>query len=212
MRITSALLAVACLTACGGGAKATAAATNASFASYDAGAVPGGPGAKASYGLGHAAADSAIAAMNQDIGQDGAELPAGSGTVARGVVVYAAQCAQCHGANGEGLPTFPQLVGRDSAGAPTPEFQFATVNKTQTIGNYWPYATTVFDYIKRAMPFAAPGSMTDDDVYAVTAYLLSANAIIPDTTTLNAAVLRAVRMPARDHFVPDNRKPTATAK
>jgi cytochrome c len=212
MRLTSAVLAVACLTACGGGAKATADATNASFASYDAGAVPGGPGAKASYGLGHAAADSAIAAMNQDIGQDGAELPAGSGTVARGVVVYAAQCAQCHGANGEGLPTFPRLVGRDSAGAPTPEFQFATTNKTKTIGNYWPHATTVFDYIKRAMPFAAPGSMTDDDVYAVTAYLLSANGIIPDTSTLNAAALRAVRMPARDKFVPDNRKPTAAAK
>ena len=212
MRLTSAVLAVACLTACGGGAKATADATNASFASYDAGAVPGGPGAKASYGLGHAAADSAIAAMNQDIGQDGAELPAGSGTVARGVVVYAAQCAQCHGANGEGLPTFPRLVGRDSAGAPTPEFQFATTNKTKTIGNYWPHATTVFDYIKRAMPFAAPGSMTDDDVYAVTAYLLSANGIIPDTSTLSAAALRAVRMPARDKFVPDNRKPTAAAK
>jgi mono/diheme cytochrome c family protein len=212
MRLTSAVLAVACLTACGGGAKATADATNASFASYDAGAVPGGPGAKASYGLGHAAADSAIAAMNQDIGQDGAELPAGSGTVARGVVVYAAQCAQCHGANGEGLPTFPRLVGRDSAGAPKPEFQFATTNKTKTIGNYWPHATTVFDYIKRAMPFAAPGSMTDDDVYAVTAYLLSANGIIPDTSTLNAAALRAVRMPARDKFVPDNRKPTAAAK
>ncbi len=212
MRIAAALVTMVCLAACGGGANTTADATNASFASYDAGAVPGGPGAKASYGLGHAAADSAIAAMNQDIGQDGTELPPGSGTVARGVVVYAAQCAQCHGANGEGLPTFPKLVGRDSAGAPTPEFQFATTNKTKTIGNYWPHATTVFDYIKRAMPFAAPGSMTDDDVYAVTAYLLSANAIIPDTTTLNAATLRAVRMPARDKFVPDNRKPTAAAK
>ncbi len=187
-------------------------ATNSSFASYDAGAVPGGPGAKQSYALGHAAADSAIAAMNQDIGPDGAELPAGRGTVARGVVVYAAQCSQCHGAKGEGLPTFPKLVGRDSAGAPKPEFQFATTNKTKTIGNYWPYATTLFDYIKRAMPFATPGSMSDDDVYAVTAYLLSTNAIIPDTVTLDATSLRAVRMPARDHFVPDNRQPTATTK
>lgn len=187
-------------------------ATNASFASYDAGAVPGGPGAKQSYALGHAAADSAIAAMNQDIGQDGAELPAGSGSVARGAVVYAAQCSQCHGAKGEGLPTFPKLVGRDSAGAPKPEFQFATTNKTKTIGNYWPHATTLFDYIKRAMPFATPGSMTDDDVYAVTAYLLSANAIIADTVTLDAATLRAVRMPARDKFVPDNRKPNAVLK
>jgi cytochrome c len=211
-RTAAALVTVACLAACGGGSNAAADATNASFASYDAGAVPGGPGAKASYGLGHAAADSAIAAMNQDIGQDGAELPAGSGTVARGVVVYAAQCSQCHGAKGEGLPTFPKLVGRDSTGAPEPEFQFATTNKTKTIGNYWPHATTVFDYIKRAMPFAAPGSMSDDDVYAVTAYLLSANAIIPDTVTLDAAALRAVRMPARDKFVSDNRKPNAAAR
>ncbi|WP_411279280.1 c-type cytochrome [Gemmatimonas sp.] len=188
------------------------ASSNASFSSYDAGVVPGGPGAKQLYALGHAAADSTIALMNRDVGSDGLELPEGSGTVARGTVVYAAQCSQCHGAKGEGLPTFPKLVGRDSAGAPTPEFQFATTNKTKTIGNYWPYATTLFDYIKRAMPFATPGTMTDDDVYAVTAYLLSANAVIPDTVTLNATTLRAVRMPARDHFVPDNRQPTVTTK
>ncbi|QJR38299.1 cytochrome c [Gemmatimonas groenlandica] len=205
------LVAVA-LSACSPSPNDRTDATNASFASYDAGAVPGGPGSKQSYALGHLAADSAIAAMNQDIGPDGVELPAGRGSVQRGAVVYAAQCSQCHGAKGEGLPTFPKLVGRDSAGAPTPEFQFATKNKTKTIGNYWPYATTLFDYIKRAMPFATPGSMTDDDVYAVTAFLLSANAVIPDTTTLDAVALRAIRMPARDHFVPDNRKPTATTK
>lgn len=198
--------------ACGRASGTSDDATNASFASYDAGAVPGGPGAKQSYALGRPAVDSAIAAMNQDVGQDGVELPTGRGSVARGVVVYAAQCSQCHGARGEGLPSFPKLVGRDSAGSLKPEFQFATTNKTKTIGNYWPYATTLFDYIKRAMPFATPGSMTDDDVYAVTAYLLSANAIIPDTSTLDAATLRAVRMPARDHFVPDNRKPAATTK
>ncbi len=188
------------------------ASSNASFTSYDAGAVPGGPGAGQLYALGHPAADSVIAVMNQDVGSDGLELPDGNGSVTRGAVVYAAQCAQCHGPKGEGLPTFPRLVGRDSAGSPKPEFQFATTNKTKTIGNYWPYATTLFDYIKRAMPFATPGSMTNDDVYAVTAYLLSANAIIPDTVTLNAGTLRTVRMPARDHFVPDNRKPTGTTK
>ena len=188
------------------------ASSNASFTLYDGGAVPGGPGAKRLYALGHPAADSAIARMNHDVGADGLELPTGSGSVSRGVVVYAAQCAQCHGANGEGLPTFPKLVGRDSVGAPAPEFQFATSSKTKTVGNYWPYATTLFDYIKRAMPFATPGSMSNDDVYAVTAYLLSANAIIADTVTLDAATLRAVRMPARDHFVPDNRKPNASTK
>lgn len=209
-------LAAVGLSACSGSSNtrndAMDASANASFSSYDAGAVRGGPGSGQLYALGHPAADSAIAAMNLDVGPDGLELPNGSGSVSRGVVVYAAQCAQCHGAKGEGMPNFPKLVGRDSAGAPTPEFQFATMGKTKTIGNYWPYATTVFDYIKRAMPFATPGSMTDDDVYAVTAYLLSANAIIADTVTLNAASLRAVRMPARDHFVPDNRKPTGTTK
>lgn len=212
MRMSVIVVMAVVLAACGRGSGTSGDATNASFASYDAGAVPGGPGAKQSYALGHPAADSAIAAMNLDVGQDGVELPLGRGSVARGAVVYAAQCSQCHGTRGEGLPTFPKLVGRDSVGAPTPEFQFATANKTKTIGNYWPYATTLFDYIKRAMPFATPGSMTDDDVYAVTAFLLSANAIIPDTTTLDAATLRAVRMPARDHFVPDNRQPAATAK
>ena len=213
MRIAAAVVLTAlALSACGGTSSSKADVNNASFASYDAGAVPGGPGAKRSYGLGHAAADSAIVAMNQDIGSDGVELPTGSGSVVRGAAVYAAQCSVCHGAKGEGLPTFPKLVGRDSAGSTRPEFQFSTSSKTKTIGNYWPYATTLFDYIKRAMPFATPGSMTDDDVYAVTAYLLSANAIIADTVTLDAASLRAVRMPARDRFVPDNRKPAANGR
>lgn len=178
-------------------------ATNSSFASYDAGAVPGGPGAKQSYALGHAAADSAIAAMNQDIGPDGAELPAGRGTVARGVVVYAAQCSQCHGAKGEGLPTFPKLVGRDSAGAPKPEFQFATTNKTKTIGNYWPYATTLFDYVRRSMPIDKPLSLTSDEVYAVSAYVLFVNGIVGEDTQMNARSLPQVKMPNRDGFISD---------
>lgn len=204
--------AVVALAACSGG-NAPKDATNASFAGYDAGAVPGGPGATQHFALGRAADDSAVAAMNKDVGSDGLELPAGHGSVAEGAVVYAAQCAACHGAKGEGLPSFPRLVGRDSAAsAAAPEFQFATSSKTKTIGNYWPHATTVFDYIKRAMPLAAPGSMTDDQVYAVTAYLLAANKVIADTVTLDAATLRAVRMPARDKFVPDNRSPNAAIK
>ncbi|HYW30147.1 MAG TPA: cytochrome c [Gemmatimonas sp.] len=205
-------LLMACSTPSEKSSSAKTASSNASFASYDAGAVPGGPGTNRRYALGKAAPDSSIAVMNRDIGSDGLELPSGSGSAVRGAVVYAAQCAQCHGANGEGMPTFPKLVSRDSAGAPKPDFQFATVNTTKTIGNYWPHATTLFDYIRRAMPFATPGSMSDDDVYAVTAYLLAANGIIADTATLDAVSLRVVRMPARDHFVPDNRAPNRVAK
>jgi len=176
---------------------------------YDAGAVAGGPGATQRYALGHSATDSVLGRMNQDVGQDGRELPPGSGTVVEGAALYAAQCANCHGKSGEGIPpTYPALVSVDPKAG---EFAFATNTKlVKTIGNYWPYATTVFDYIKRAMPLAAPGSLTDHDVYALTAYLLAANAIIPDTTALDADALRAVRMPARDRFVQDNRKPNAS--
>ena len=184
---------------------------NASFATYDAGAVPGGPGASNRYALGHTVVDSQLTAMNHDIGADGAELPAGRGTVAEGATLYAAQCAQCHGQKGEGMPpAFPRLLGRD----PKAEgFGFANDPKLpHTIGNYWPYATTLFDYIKRAMPLAAPGSLTDDQVYAVSAFLLAAENVIADSVTLDAASLRNVRMPYRDRFVPDDRKPGTVAK
>jgi cytochrome c len=183
-------------------------AAPATFASYDAGAVPGGPGAAKSYALGHPPNDSALRAMNVDVGPDGAELPAGHGSVAEGALLFAAQCASCHGKAGEGIaPAYPALVGRD----PKAEgFPFAREpGLTRTIGNYWPYATTVFDYVKRAMPLATPGTLTDDQTYALTAYLLAANAIIPDTSTLDATRLRAVKMPYRDNFVPDDRTPNA---
>ncbi len=168
------------------------------------------------YGLGHAAADSTVARMNLDVGPDGAELPAGRGTVAEGAVLFAAQCAQCHGANGEGmpaappLPAYPALIGRD----PKAEgFNFANDPKAgHTIGNYWPYATTLFDYIKRAMPLFTPGTLTDDQAYALSAYLLAANKVIADSATLDAAALRAVKMPYQDRFVPDDRKPGGGVK
>lgn len=159
------------------------------------------------YSLGRAPRAADLRAMDRDIGADGAELPPGRGTVAEGRVLYAAQCAMCHGPKGEGIaPAFPALTGRD----PRAEgFAFASDPKlVHTIGNYWPHATTLFDYIRRAMPLTAPGSLTDDQVYALSAYLLAADDIIPDTTTLDAARLRAVRMPYRDRFVPDDRRPT----
>lgn len=185
-RITAALAAL-CLGACGGRAD-----------SADA--------APARYGIGTAATDSLVAAMNTDISPSGAELPAGKGSVAEGSALYKAQCAQCHGANGEGMaPAFPQLTGRPAAAE---GFKFATDLKLpHTIGNYWSHATTLFDYIKRAMPHAAPGSLTDDQVYALTAYLLAADSVIAADATLDAAALRAVKMPYADRFVPDDRRP-----
>lgn len=156
------------------------------------------------YGLGTAPTPASLAAWNRDVGPEGAELPAGRGSVAEGRALFSVHCASCHAANGEGMaPAYPQLVGRPAAGE---SFDFASnADIPRTVGNYWPHATTLFDYIRRAMPFLAPGSLSDDQTYALTAYLLAANGVIPDSTTLDAAALRAVRMPARDRFVLDDR-------
>lgn len=165
----------------------------------------------ARYSLGHAVDATQLATMDHDIGADGAELPAGHGSVAEGAALFATTCAACHGKAGEGMaPAFPQLIGRDPRAE---QFVFANDPKLpHTIGNYWPHATTLFDYIRRAMPLLAPGSLTDDQVYAVSAYLLAANKIIPDTAVLDAAALRLVRMPYRDRFVPDDRQGGSVVK
>jgi cytochrome c len=157
------------------------------------------------YGLGRAATAREIAARDIDAGPDGAGLPPGSGTVAEGQLVFAQKCASCHGAKGEGmLPMYPRLVGRDPVAE---RFVFgSTPGLPRTIGNYWPYATTVFDYVRRAMPLTTPGSLTNDEVYAVTAYLLAANDVIPPDTRLDSTKLKAVRMPYVSRFVPDNRR------
>ena len=103
-------------------------------------------------------------------------------------------------------PVYPLLISRDPRGE---DFDFASdPSIPRSIGNYWSHATTLYDYIRRAMPLFTPGSLSADETYAVVAYLLAANAVIPDTATLDAAALRAVRMPARDRFVPDDRSPT----
>jgi len=123
-----------------------------------------------------------------------------------------AQCASCHGAKGEGTPgnpPNPPLVGRE----PREGFPFGNDPKlVRTVGNYWPEATTLFDYIKRAMPLTAPGVLTDDEVYSLTAYLLVANEILPAGATLDSASLVAVKMPAKGRFVPDNRRGGAEVK
>jgi cytochrome c len=155
------------------------------------------------FGLGRAATPAEVASLDIDVSPNGAGLPAGSGTPEQGATVFAASCASCHGKNGEGTPPlYPQLVG-----GPKGAFNFATDFKIpRTIGNYWPYATTVFDYVRRAMPLTAPGSLTPDQTYAVTAYLLSREGLLPAGATLDARSLPAIQMPARSHFVPDDRR------
>ena len=155
------------------------------------------------FGLGRAANPAELATLDIDVSPNGTGLPPGSGTPEQGATVFAATCATCHGVNGEGKPPlYPQLVG-----GPRGTFNFATDFKIpRTIGNYWPYATTVFDYIRRAMPLTAPGSLTPDQTYAVTAYLLNREGLLPAGATLDARSLPAIQMPARSHFVPDDRR------
>lgn len=160
------------------------------------------------FGLGRTPTAAEIAAENIDVMPNGEGLPAGSGNASQGAPVYAATCASCHGANGEGIPPYPQLTG-----GPKGTFDFASDYKIpRTIGNYWPYATSLYDYIRRAMPLTAPGSLTADQTYAVTAYLLSREGIIPDSATLDAKALAAIEMPARSHFVLDDRRGSTGGK
>jgi mono/diheme cytochrome c family protein len=159
------------------------------------------------FGIGRTPARAEMAAWDTDIGPEGAELPSGRGGAKDGGAIYRAQCASCHGMNGEGVaPFYPALIGRDSRGE---DFDFASDPRIErTIGNYWSHATTLYDYIRRAMPYYTPGSLSADETYAVTAYLLAANRVIAEDAVLDAAALRAVEMPARGRFVPDDRSPT----
>jgi len=132
---------------------------------------------------------------------DGRGLPPGSGTAAKGAQVYAQSCTACHGDQLQGNPQ--KGIGGDRliGGRGT----LATKTPIKTVESYWPFATTLFDYIKRAMPFSAPGSLSDDDVYSVVAYILSQAKIIQPTDTMNATTLATVAMPNRDGFEPDPR-------
>jgi cytochrome c len=151
------------------------------------------------YGLGKPATASAIAPWNIDVSPDGAGLPKGSGSVAAGQAIYAAQCAACHGARGEGKPADALVGGQGTLKNDRP---------VKTIGSFWPYATTVYDFVYRAMPYNAPQSLKPDEVYAVTAYLLHLNGIVPADAVLDAQSLPKVRMPNRDGFVADTRPDT----
>ena len=156
------------------------------------------------FGFGAAATEEEIRAWDFDVMPDGTGLPPGSGRVAEGAIVYRERCVACHGETGTEGPN-DLLVGRE----PRDGFPFAEsprLREMRTIGNYWPYATTIFDYINRAMPQNAPSSLTADQVYAVTAFLLYRNEIIPEDAVMSSETLPAVVMPARDRFVPDDRR------
>jgi cytochrome c len=123
---------------------------------------------------------------------NGDGLPRGSGDAAAGAEIYAVKCVACHGAEGSGGPN-DRLVGGHGT--------LTELAQVRTVGSFWPYASTVFDYIRRAMPFQAPQSLTNDEVYALTAYLLAANGIIDESEVMDARTLARVRMPNRDGFV-----------
>jgi cytochrome c len=153
-------------------------------------------------GIGRAATPEEITKIDIDVMPDGRGLPAGRGTAAEGAKVYAAKCASCHGKSGEGA-TADRLVATDSG----KNFDFALNGKlVRAVGNYWPYATTLYDYTYRAMPFMQPGTLTPDETYSLVAYILALNKVIPEDAVMDATTLPAVKMPARDRFVVDNRK------
>lgn len=154
------------------------------------------------FGFGSAADAGRIAAWDIDIGPEGEGLPAGRGSVERGEALYRNQCVQCHGSRGEGAD-YEALAGR----APGDRFDFSEDRSTPiTVGSYWPYATTLYDYIYRAMPQAAPGTLPPDDVYSLTAFVLHLNGILEPGDALDRESLPRIVMPSRDRFVRDDRR------
>jgi S-disulfanyl-L-cysteine oxidoreductase SoxD len=148
------------------------------------------------FGVGRPASAEEVRDLGAAIGPDGSGLPEGSGTVAAGRDVFVAQCARCHGPTGQG-DVGPTLVGGQGT--------LRTARPLKTVGSFWPYATTLWDYINRAMPFDKPGLLKPSEVYAVAAYILNLNGIIADTDVMDAKSLPKVKMPNRDGFVADPR-------
>ncbi len=148
------------------------------------------------YGLGKPATEADIKAWDIDIAPNGVGLPYGRGTVQQGATLYAVKCAACHGPTGTEGPN-DRLVGGQGS--------LATDHPIKTIGSYWPYVTTLYDYIFRAMPFTAPQSLTPDEVYSLVAWLLHQNGIIEKDAVMDARTLPTIRMPNRDGFISDLR-------
>jgi len=149
--------------------------------------------AQQSPNLGKAISVEDLASWDISIGPDGAGLPSGSGTVKQGEAVFVAKCQACHGEKGAGTPNDRLVGGQGSLPGDKPP--------VKTVGSYWPYATTLFDYIRRAMPFNESKSLTSDEVYGVVAYLLNLNGVVPEGETMDAQTLPKVTMPNREGFV-----------
>ena len=144
------------------------------------------------YAVGRAPTPEEVKALDISVAPDGTGLPDGSGTVAQGKEVYASKCAKCHGGQGQGGDDAPLVGGQGTLRSAKP---------LKTVGSYWPYATTLFDYIRRAMPLNQSKSLSNDEVYAAAAFLLNLNGIIPDDAVMNGQTLPKVMMPNRDGFV-----------
>ncbi len=186
------------LASCSSGERAPPSASTASGS--DAAGVAGTAGdlpvnAPNLFGFGNEASEARIAMWDIDVRPDGTGLPPGSGTVAEGRDVYKLQWGDCHGPTGTEGPN-DRLVGTEP---------WVDYPSGRAIGNYWPYATTLYDYIRKAMPQLTPGSLTENEVYAVIAYLLYLNELVPEDAVMNAETLPRVEMPARDRFVVDDR-------
>lgn len=155
------------------------------------------------FGLGHPASEVEIAAWDIDVRPDGLGLPPGQGSVADGEVIYTERCAVCHGDFGEGVGRWPVLAGGQDT--------LTRARPVKTIGSYWPFLSTVFDYVHRAMPFGDAQSLTADETYAVTAYLLYLNDIVTDEDfTLSSETFTEIDLPNEGNFVDDPRPDTAT--
>jgi S-disulfanyl-L-cysteine oxidoreductase SoxD len=153
-------------------------------------------GSRDQLGVGRPPTADELKAIDIEVLPDGRGLPAGSGTAERGKTVYANRCVSCHGATGKEGPQDVLVGGQGTLASGKP---------LKTVGSYWPYATTLWDYINRAMPFDHPGTLPPDDVYATTAYLLYLNAIVGERDVMDATTLPRVQMPNRNGFVPDAR-------
>ena len=138
-----------------------------------------------------------LAAWDISIGPDGAGLPPGSGTAKQGEAVFTAKCQACHGAKGAGQPNDRLVGGQGSLPGDKPAIK--------TVGSFWPYATTLFDYVRRAMPYVESKSLSPDETYAVVAYILNLNGVVGDADVINAQTLPNVKMPNRDGFIPFHR-------
>jgi cytochrome c len=148
------------------------------------------------HGVGRTPTQPEIRALGITVATDGTGLPEGSGSAVEGRAVFAQRCAKCHGEKGAG-DVGPPLVGGQGT--------LATAKPLKTVGSFWPHATSVWNYVNRAMPFNQPGLLSPPEVYAVVAYILYRNGIVEEKDILNAKTLPRIRMPNRDGFVPDPR-------